>query len=225
MSYYYSNPGGFSISKTVLPSITSSICQSAGLNSGGVVRENAVVSTSSTAVLPFMQETKTTTITTTQTIQKTFSTISELSFNRGTILFQNYIFGPTYHSTTHSHGANLANYLVGWNIEPDIGLNSSNVLLTVNKTETVGQSEEFIITFTVKQDQVNPPIFTNPLPTIYFIYSEIHNPIRSSEILVPTLKSQTITQDLPTTSTSTIPLHTSSFQQEVDNNPKLILLK
>jgi hypothetical protein len=56
MSYYYSNPGGFSISKTVLPSVTSSICQSAGLNSGGVVRENATVSTTSTAVGPYVQQ-------------------------------------------------------------------------------------------------------------------------------------------------------------------------
>jgi hypothetical protein len=56
MSYYYSNPGGFSISKTVLPSITSSICQSAGLNSGGVVRESASVSTTSTAVGPYIQQ-------------------------------------------------------------------------------------------------------------------------------------------------------------------------
>lgn len=54
--YYYSNPGGFSISKTVLPSITSSICQSAGLNSGGVVRESATVSTTSTAVGPYIQQ-------------------------------------------------------------------------------------------------------------------------------------------------------------------------
>jgi hypothetical protein len=56
MSYYYSNPGGFSISKTVLPSVTSSICQSAGLNSGGVVRESATVSTTSTAVGPYIQQ-------------------------------------------------------------------------------------------------------------------------------------------------------------------------
>ena len=56
MSYYYSNPGGFGISKTVLPSVTSSICQSAGLNSGGVVRENASVSTTSTAVGPYIQQ-------------------------------------------------------------------------------------------------------------------------------------------------------------------------
>jgi hypothetical protein len=56
MSYYYSNPGGFSISKTVLPSVTSCICQSAGLNSGGVVRENATVSTTSTAVGPYVQQ-------------------------------------------------------------------------------------------------------------------------------------------------------------------------
>jgi hypothetical protein len=56
MSYYYSNPGGFSISKTVLPSVTSSICQSAGLNSGGVVRESATVSTTSTAVGPYVQQ-------------------------------------------------------------------------------------------------------------------------------------------------------------------------
>jgi hypothetical protein len=56
MSYYYSNPGGFSISKTVLPSVTSSICQSAGLNSGGVVRESASVSTTSTAVGPYIQQ-------------------------------------------------------------------------------------------------------------------------------------------------------------------------
>ena len=56
MSYYYSNPGGFSISKTVLPSITSSIYQSAGLNSGGIVRESATVSTTSTAVGPYIQQ-------------------------------------------------------------------------------------------------------------------------------------------------------------------------
>ena len=56
MSYYYSNPGGFGISKTVLPSVTSSICQSAGLNSGGVVRESATVSTTSTAVGPYIQQ-------------------------------------------------------------------------------------------------------------------------------------------------------------------------
>ena len=56
MSYYYSNPGGFGISKTVLPSVTSSICQSAGLNSGGVVRESASVSTTSTAVGPYIQQ-------------------------------------------------------------------------------------------------------------------------------------------------------------------------
>ena len=56
MSYYYSNPGGFGISKTVLPSVTSSICQSAGLNRGGVVRENASVSTTSTAVGPYIQQ-------------------------------------------------------------------------------------------------------------------------------------------------------------------------
>ena len=56
MSYYYSNPGGFSISKTVLPSVTSSICQSAGLNSGGIVRESATVSTTSTAVGPYVQQ-------------------------------------------------------------------------------------------------------------------------------------------------------------------------
>ena len=56
MSYYYSNPGGFSISKTVLPSVTSSICQSAGLNSGGVVRESATVSTTSTAVGPYIKQ-------------------------------------------------------------------------------------------------------------------------------------------------------------------------
>ena len=56
MSYYYSNPGGFGISKTVLPSVTSSICQSAGLNSGGIVRESATVSTTSTAVGPYIQQ-------------------------------------------------------------------------------------------------------------------------------------------------------------------------
>ena len=56
MSYYYSNPGGFSISKTVLPSVTSSICQSAGLNSGGIVRESATASTTSTAVGPYIQQ-------------------------------------------------------------------------------------------------------------------------------------------------------------------------
>jgi hypothetical protein len=89
MSYYYSNPGGFSISKTILPSITSSICQSAGLNSGGVVRENATVSTSSTAVLPYMQETIATTTTTTQTIQQLLLTISGLSFKEGNLLFIN----------------------------------------------------------------------------------------------------------------------------------------
>ena len=53
---YYSNPGGFSISKMVLPSITSSVYQSAGLNSGGVVRESAIVSTTSTAVGPYIQQ-------------------------------------------------------------------------------------------------------------------------------------------------------------------------
>ena len=56
MSYYYSNPGGFGISKTVLPSVTSSICQSAGLNSGGIVRESATASTTSTAVGPYIQQ-------------------------------------------------------------------------------------------------------------------------------------------------------------------------
>lgn len=56
MSYYYSNPGGFSISKTVLPSVTSSICQSAGLNSGGIVRESATASMTSTAVGPYIQQ-------------------------------------------------------------------------------------------------------------------------------------------------------------------------
>lgn len=53
---YYSNPGGFSISKMVLPSITSSVYQSAGLNSGGVVRESAIVLTTSTAVGPYIQQ-------------------------------------------------------------------------------------------------------------------------------------------------------------------------
>ena len=56
MSYYYSNPGGFGISKTVLPSVTSCICQSAGLNSGGIVRESATASTTSTAVGPYIQQ-------------------------------------------------------------------------------------------------------------------------------------------------------------------------
>jgi len=56
MSYYYSNPGGFSISKTVLPSVMSCICQSASLNSGGIVRESATASTTSTAVGPYIQQ-------------------------------------------------------------------------------------------------------------------------------------------------------------------------
>lgn len=223
MSYYYSNPGGFSISKTVMPSITSSICQSAGLNSGGVVRENATVSTSSTAVLPYMQETITTTTTTTQSIQKTFSTISGLSFKQGNLLFvnniANTIFEPTYNPLQHTINDNLAQYLISCVIEPDIGL---NVSLVVKKKDML--SDNFTINFIVNSS----PIFTNPPPTIYMkikIINPSNETIIHSHELTPTFNSQTITLDSSTTSTSTTPLHTSSFQQEVDNNPKLILLK
>lgn len=222
MSYYYSNPGGFSISKTVLPSITSSICQSAGLNSGGVVRENAVVSTTSTAVLPFMQETITTTITTTKTIQQLLSSISGLSL--GGLLFDNNvtntIFNQTYHSTQHNINDNLAQYLLGWSIEPVIdGLNTS---LIVKRKDII--SDLFTIEFIVNSS----PIFTNPPPPIYFKINSIKlqgGSVTDSYPLTPTINSQTISLESSTTSTSTIPLHTSSFQQEVDNNPKLILLK
>lgn len=223
MSYYYSNPGGFSISKTVLPSITSSICQSAGLNSGGVVRENATVSRSSTAVLPYMQETISTTTTTTQTIQQLLLTISGLSFKQGNLLFinniANTIFDSSYNPSQHNINDNLAQYLIYCVIEPDIGL---NVSLVVKKKDII--SDEFTINFIVNSS----PIFTNPPPTIYMKIKS-KNPsneiITNSHELVPITNSQTITMESTAIYTSTMPLHPGSFQQVVDNDPKLILLK
>ena len=55
------------------------------------------------------------------------------------------------------------------------------------------------------------------------IYGALGDPSYS---LITTIKINNYRDDTITkTSTSTTPLHTSSFQQEVDNNPKLILLK
>ena len=49
--------------------------------------------------------------------------------------------------------------------------------------------------------------------------------ITNSHELVPITNSQTITMESTAIYTSTMPLHPGSFQQVVDNDPKLILLK
>ena len=199
MSYYYSNPGGFSISKTVLPSITSSICQSAGLNSGGVVRENAVVSTTSTAVLPFMQETITTTTTRVTTNRVPVSgSVDSVSFND----YNNYFYDiPTYRILDSKGGSGL--------------------VISINYTQYPGNpsADYYIIN---SFDIINRGSGYTSAPVVN-IYGASGDP---SYPLITTIKINNYRDDtITTTSTSTTPLHTSSFQQEVDNNPKLILLK
>ena len=197
MSYYYSNPGGFSISKTVLPSITSSIYQSAGLNSGGIVRESATVSTTSTVVLPFMQETKTTTTTTTTTNRVPVSGhINSVSLNNNSYLYDI----PTYRIVDSKGGTGL--------------------VITINyTTQPANPSQIYIInSFSITNSgsgYTSPPIIN--------VYGAIGDPSYPliTTIIYDVFRDDTIT----TTATSTSPLHLGSFQQEVDTNPKLILLK
>ena len=198
MSYYYSNPGGFSISKTVLPSVTSSICQSAGLNSGGVVRENATVSTSSTAVLPYMQETITTTTTrvTTNRVPVSGYVNNSVSFN-----YNNYFYDtPTYQIIDPKGGTGFAFNINYTNYPAD------------------PKSYNIINSFTVTN---NGSGYTSP--PIINIYGAVGDP---SYPLTTTITFNNFQDNIITsTSSSTSLLHPGSFQQVVDNDPKLILLK
>jgi len=171
MSYYYSNPGGFSISKTVLPSVTSSICQSAGLNSGGVVRESATVSTTSTAVGPYVQQ---------------------LSGGGG--------------SSSSTGGSvikiNIVNGGSGYRVVPTIQI-------------TGGGGSGATATCTISGGSINSVTITNAgsgytsAPTV---------------TVTPVLGIVNLQAVISSGSSSTS-ASSSSFQQVVDNDPKLILLK
>lgn len=172
MSYYYSNPGGFGISKTVLPSVTSSICQSAGLNSGGVVRESASVSTTSTAVGPYIKQ---------------LGGTGGASSAGGSVI-----------SITITNGG--SGYTRG---PPTLQI-------------TGGGGSGATATCTVLSGSINSVTVTNggsgytSVPTVI-----ISTPPSVTAILTPVISSGSGSS----TSTST------SFQQVVDNDPKIFLLK
>ena len=174
MSYYYSNPGGFSISKTVLPSITSSICQSAGLNSGGVVRESATVSTTSTAVGPYIQQLG-------SSSGGGGGSVTSITFTSGV-----YLNRPTSLTITGGGGSGA----------------------TCSFTTRGSGRSFFIDTITLINGGSG---YTSP-PTITV------SPFQGASTFILTISSGSGSSS-SSTSTST------SFQQIVDNDPKLILLK
>lgn len=179
MSYYYSNPGGFSISKTVLPSITSSICQSAGLNSGGVVRESASVSITSTAVGPY--------------IQQLGSSIGEGGGGGS---------GGSVTSITFTSGVYL-------NPPTSLTITGGGGSGATCRFTTRGSGRSFFIdTITLVNGGSG---YTSP-PTITV------SPFQGASTFILTISSGSGSSS-SSTSTST------SFQQIVDNDPKLILLK
>ena len=177
MSYYYSNPGGFGISKTVLPSVTSSICQSAGLNSGGVVRENASVSTTSTAVGPYIQQLSSSS----GGGGGSGGSVTSITFTSGV-----YLNRPTSLTITGGGGSGA----------------------TCSFTTRGSGRSFFIDTITLINGGSG---YTSP-PTITV------SPFQGASTFILTISSGSGSSS-SSTSTST------SFQQIVDNDPKLILLK
>ena len=154
-----------------MPSVTSSICQSAGLNSGGVVRENATVSTTSTAVGPYVQQ---------------------LSGGGG--------------SSSSTGGSVIKINIVNG------GSGYRDVVPTLQITGGGGSGATAICT--VSGGSINSVTITNAgsgytsAPTV---------------IVTPVLGIVNLQAVISTSSSSSSP--SASFQQVVDNDPKIILLK